>query len=142
MQEAAIAPLTDLNLVRTPIPPVLIAAQKAPYALPRDPSCGGIAGEVVALDIALGADLDAPVLNANAGVADRGSEVAGDAVISVVRSTTESVIPFRGWVRKLTGAERYAKDVAAAITAGTVRRSFLKGLGEAGACDAPASPRH
>jgi len=38
------------------------------------------------------------------------------------------VIPFRGWIRKLTGAERYSKRVAAAITAGAVRRAFLKGV--------------
>jgi hypothetical protein len=38
------------------------------------------------------------------------------------------VVPYRGWVRKLTGAERYSKEVAAAIAAGTVRRAFLKGV--------------
>ncbi|MEO8152572.1 MAG: hypothetical protein ABI605_05835 [Rhizobacter sp.] len=32
------------------------------------------------------------------------------------------------------GAERYAKDLWAAIAAGTVRRAFLKGLGVARSC--------
>jgi hypothetical protein len=49
-------------------------------------------------------------------------------------------VPFRGWVRKLSGAERYSKEVAAAIAAGTVRRAYLKGLGEAKGCAAPAAP--
>jgi hypothetical protein len=37
-------------------------------------------------------------------------------------------------VRKLSGAERYSKQVAAAIAAGTVRRAFLKGMAQASAC--------
>jgi hypothetical protein len=47
---------------------------------------------------------------------------------------------FRGWVRKLSGAERYSKQVAAAIAAGSIRRAFLKGLGQAAACPVPATP--
>jgi hypothetical protein len=44
-------------------------------------------------------------------------------------------------VRKLTGAERYSKEVAAAIAAGTIRRTFLEGLGQAADCPVPAAPR-
>jgi hypothetical protein len=44
-------------------------------------------------------------------------------------------------VRKLTGAERYSREVAAAISAGTIRRAYLKGLGASAGCDAPAAPR-
>jgi len=54
-----------------------------------------------------------------------------------LRSTTEGLVPFRGWVRKLSGAERYSKQVQAAIAAGAARRAFLKGLMAAKAC-APA----
>lgn len=139
--DAAIAPLHDLNLVRAPIPPVLLAAVKAPYAAPADPSCSGIADEVKELDEVLGADLDTPATAKNPSLIERGSDTAGEALVSVVRSTAEGVLPFRSWVRKLTGAERYSKEVAAAITAGTVRRSFLKGVGQTLACEAPASPR-
>jgi len=32
--------------------------------------------------------------------------------------------------------------VQAAITAGAVRRAYLKGLGEAKGCDPPATPSH
>ena len=141
LESAAIAPLNDLNLVRAPIPAVLLAAQKAPYALPPDASCSGIAAEVQSLDAVLGADLDTPVTQKDASLIERGSDTAGEALVGVVRSTAEGVIPFRSWVRKLTGAERYSKEVAAAITAGTVRRSFLKGLGQSAACESPASPR-
>lgn len=138
---AVVAPLTDLNLVRAPIPPVLSAALKAPYALPADRSCAALAGDVRALDAVLGADLDTPPTGANPSLIERGVDAAGDAVVGTVRDTTEKVVPLRGWVRKLSGAERYSKEVAAAIAAGTIRRAYLKGLGHAGSCGAPAAPR-
>jgi hypothetical protein len=50
------------------------------------------------------------------------------------------VVPFRSWVRKLSGAERYSRDVSAAIAAGIVRRSYLKGVGQVRGCEAPAAP--
>jgi hypothetical protein len=140
-EEAATAPLHDLNLVRAPIPAVLVAAGKAPYALPADASCAGLAAEVESLDAVLGADLDTPVTDKNPSLIERSSDAAGRALVSALRSTTESVIPFRTWVRHLTGAERYSREVAAAIAAGSVRRSYLKGLGEAWGCEAPAAPR-
>lgn len=139
--QAATAPLSDLNIVRAPIPPVLSAAQRAPYGAPPDASCAGIAAEVQAIDAVLGADLDTPATAGNPSLIERGTEAAGDAAIGAVRNTTEGVMPFRGWVRKLTGAERYAKEVAAAIAAGGVRRAYLKGLGQAAGCAAPAAPR-
>jgi hypothetical protein len=91
---------------------------------------------VHALDAALGADLDTPPTPSNPGLVERG----GDVAVGAVRSAAEGVVPFRGWIRKLTGAERYAKEVAAAIAAGTIRRAYLKGLGQAAGCTAPAAP--
>ena len=88
----------------------------------------------------LGADLDTPSTDRNPSLIERGGHAAGEAAVGALRSTTESVIPFRGWVRKLTGAERYSREVAAAIAAGSVRRSYLKGVGQARGCAAPAAP--
>ncbi len=134
VRDAATAPLSDLNIVRAEIPPVLTAAQKAPYALPADKGCAALAADVQSLDAALGADLDSAPTEQNPSLIERS---AGDAL----RSAAQNVIPYRGWVRKLTGAERYSREVAAAIAAGTVRRAYLKGLGAAGGCAAPAAPR-
>jgi hypothetical protein len=134
VRDAATTPLSDLNVVRADIPPVLAAAQKAPYAAPADKSCGALAADVQALDAALGADLDTPATGSNPSLIERG---AADAL----RNTAEGVIPFRGWVRKLTGAERYSREVAAAIAAGTIRRAYLKGIAQAGGCAAPPAPR-
>jgi hypothetical protein len=133
-KDAAATPLSDLNVVRAEIPPVLAAAQKAPYALPADRGCAALGAEIQALDAALGADLDTTERGHNPSLIERG---VGDAL----KNTAEGVIPFRGWVRKLTGAERYSREVAAAIAAGTIRRAYLKGLGSAAGCAAPAAPR-
>ncbi len=134
VRDAANAPLQDLNVVRAEIPPLLSAAQKAPYAVPADRSCAALDIDVQALDAALGADLDTAPSDNNPSLIERS---AGDAL----RSAAQNVIPYRGWVRKLSGAERYSRDVAAAIAAGTVRRAYLKGIAQAGACGPPAGPR-
>lgn len=139
--EATTAPLGDLNLVRADIPPALKAAQRAPYAPPAAPGCEALAAEVQALDAVLGADLDTPATRSHPSLIERGGDAAEDAAVGAVRSAAQGVVPFRSWVRKLTGAERYARDVAAAIAAGTVRRAYLKGLGAATGCVAPAAPQ-
>ena len=139
--DIATTPLSDLNLVRTKIPPVLLAAQKHPYAPPEDKGCAALAEQVKNLDAVLGADLDAPVNPDDPGLVQRGVDFAGDAAWGVARGVAEGVVPFRSWVRKLTGAEKHAKEVAAAIAAGVVRRSYLKGLGQAAGCEPPAAPR-
>ena len=139
--QAATAPLSDLNLVRAEIPPILALALKSPYQAPPAPSsCAVLAAEVRLLDAALGADLDTPVTATNPSLVERGSGAAGDAAVGALRGAAEGVIPFRGWVRKLSGAEKYSREVAAAIAAGTVRRAFLKGLGQAQGCKSPAAP--
>lgn len=132
--QAATTPLSDLNVVRAEIPAVLRAAAAAPYAVPADASCAALAAEVRALDELLGPDLDAPP-GARPSLLERGE----DAATGALQRTAEGVIPFRGWVRKLSGAERYSRQVSAAITAGGVRRGFLRGLQTGKACvTAPA----
>ena len=127
---AATTPLNDLNLVNAPIPEALAAAQKAPYAAPADSSCSALASAVRTLDEVLGPDLDAPASDTNPGLIERG----GSAAASALQRTAEGVVPFRGWVRKISGAERYSQQVAAAIAAGTVRRAYLKGLSRGKGC--------
>jgi hypothetical protein len=131
---AAATPLSDLNLVNAPIPEILMAAQRSPYGLPSPDECKTIADEIQKLDEVLGPDLDTPVTEANRGLIERGGDAAGDAAVSAIQRSAEGVIPLRGWIRKISGAERYSKRVAAAIAAGTVRRAFLKGLRVARSC--------
>lgn len=137
LEGAAQAPLRDLNLLRTKIPDVLLQAMADPYARPPVVKCPQLIAMVKPLDAALGADLDVPSADED-DLLEKGREGAFGAMASVA----SDAIPFRGWVRRLTGAERHDRLVQAAITAGGVRRAYLKGLGESKGCNPPATPSH
>ena len=133
---AAAAPLRDVNLMRTEIPQVLLDALADPYKRPRPFTCAQYIALVRPLDEALGPDFDVPA-------ADDASLVrkANDVALGGAASLAQDIVPFRGWVRRLSGAQRHDALVSAAITAGASRRAYLKGLGEAKGCKAPAIPR-
>jgi hypothetical protein len=139
--DALTTPLSDFNLIRTEIMPILLAAAKAPYRSPDDKTCKGLEAEVNALDRSLGPDLDAAGAADEISLLEQGSNEVGNAAMGALRGAAEGLIPFRSWVRRLTGAEQHSKDVAAAVAAGIVRRAYLKGLGQAGGCPVPAAPR-
>jgi hypothetical protein len=134
--DAVATPFNDLNLANTPIPPVLQEAKKNPYLAPQDQSCAALASQVQALDAVLAPDLDAVPLPGGGGAG-----MVENAGMSALRRTIEGFVPFRGVLRTLSGADRYADTVAASIVAGNIRRAYLKGLGQARLCAAPAAPR-
>jgi len=138
---AVTSPLSDFNLVQTAIPTVLVDAAKNPYLAPSDTSCANLSALVLALDAQLAPDLDAPKPKDKPDVATQGSQAAGEAAVGAIRSTVEGLIPYRTWIRKLTGAERYSSQVSEAIRAGNVRRAYLKGVGQANHCTWPAAPQ-
>lgn len=113
------------------IPPVLVALEGKPYGPPVDGTCAGLAAEVLALDAVLGPDLDA--------LAPAGQQSRNSAAKALTQAS-HSLVPYRSWIRKLSGAERRAERLAAALLTGTARRAFLKGLGAAQGCEPPASP--
>lgn len=136
VQGAATAPLRDLNVMKTPIPEILLQALDAPYARPpRNWRCSTLAALVRPLDAALGPDIDqTPVEDDD--LMDRGKQTA----LGVAGDLASGAIPFRGVVRRLSGAYSHDRLVQSAIIAGNVRRAYLKGLGEARGCPSPASP--
>jgi hypothetical protein len=134
------APFEDANLIRIQIPPVLLEAQKAPYARPDPASCSQIADDVRDLDDALGDDFDSDQPE-DVNVDAKHGRQAGELMVSAMRDTTEDLIPFRSWVRRLSGAQAHANIVRTAVYAGRVRRAYLKGLGEAIGCRFPAAPK-
>lgn len=136
LANAATTPLNDLNLVSAPIPEVLSSAQKAPYSMAPSATCASLVDEVGALDEVLGPDLDTAATDANPSLIERGSSAA----VGAIQKSAEGVVPFRGWVRKLSGAERYSRQVAAAIAAGTARRAYLKGVSAGRNCERPRNP--
>ena len=52
------------------------------------------------------------------------------------------LLPFAGFVSTLSGAGKHDQLVSEVIIAGSVRRAYLKGLGEAYRCPFPAYPDH
>ena len=141
---AMTAPLRDMNLLRTKIPPALLAAMADPYARPpgKKITCETLIPLVASLDVALGDDLDRRPAEEGEDLMNRGKRMAGSAVFGAVADTAQDLIPMRGWVRRLSGAEKHDKLVQHAIASGAVRRAYLKGLGESRGCDPPATPQH
>ncbi|PIB91758.1 hypothetical protein [Caulobacter sp. FWC2] len=136
------APLRDVNIVRTKIPRVLLEAMDDPYQRPARADCASLISLVQPLDVALGEDIDRNPPTENEDLMDRGRKAAGGAALGAVASAAQDMIPMRGWVRKLSGAERHDRLVQSAVASGAVRRAYLKGLGEARGCNPPATPQH
>lgn len=130
------APLQDFNLVREGIPEILLRARTAPYGTEGLERCDALSAEIALLDDALGPDIDAP------GAAEQASidQQAAGLALDVVRDTATDFIPFRSWVRRLSGAEQHSRDVQLAVRAGLSRRAFLKGVGMQRNCPPPAAP--
>ena len=127
--DVATTPVTDLNLKRDEIPQLLIEAQENPYDLTGLGHCGPLVAEVEKLNTMLGDDVD---LQSTAG--------KGGSAGHIAQSLVGSVVPFRGLVREISGANEQKRKLQAAIEAGIARRSFLKGVGQTRGCRYPARP--
>ena len=137
---AVTAPLEDLNIKQAHIPDVLLRAVADPYDVKDLTRCEGVAAEIGKLDGALGPDLDeAPAPDDRSAMQKAGAQ-AKTAVVAGVRGETEDLLPFRGWVRKLSGADQHRKELEAAVKAGSIRRGYLKGVGMRMNCAPPAAP--
>lgn len=140
MGDAVTAPLRDFNVIQRDIPEILTIARANPYAVPERLDCAGLQYDVSRYDLVLGPDLDVPGDAADRSLYARGAEAASNAALDAVRDATTGWIPFRSVIRRLTGAEQADRDFRASVLAGTIRRAYLKGLGEAHGCTMPAAP--
>lgn len=136
--DAASAPLEDFNLVRREIPP-LLAAMPSPYHIDPELTCARIDMDLAELDAVLGQDWDtlAPDKRLNTEIL---ADEAAEAALDTVRSVSTGWIPFRGLLRKATGAESHEKRYNQAYRIGAQRRAYLKGYGLAAGCELPARP--
>jgi len=116
-------PAKDIGLAKNKIPPSLIEASDAPYSLDGLRTCRQIADAVRVLDAALGPDYSAGGPNDKVSV----GKAAGGAVVN-------SLIPFRGVVREVSGAAAADRRLAAATQAGFARRGFLRGVHQTRGC--------
>lgn len=126
-------PFEDLGFKEQPIPEKLQVIQKNPYNLPKETTCEEIRKELDELDRLLGPDVCTPE-NPTGLMPTRKGEYVEDGA-SAIRNQAVGIVddyvglPFRGIIRRLSGAERHAKEVVKAYQAGNLRRAFLKGIG-------------
>src|SRR5262245_6594541 len=125
--DVAATPATDLNLRKDEIPQLLIDAQVKPYDLNGLSKCSQLAAQVGEFDAILGNDIDLP-------------QTAGQRVSPgrIGQYVVGSFIPFRGIIREVSGAADQRRRMDAAITAGLIRRAYLKGIGTERGCRYPA----
>lgn len=130
-QGAMTQPLRDFGLIRPTIPPELSRIVD-PYAPPMGPGCAWLNYELAGLESVLGNDGTRSAERRRSG-----TEVVSDAADSAVRGAVSDLIPARGLVRQLSGAEAADREMARAQERGRVRRAYLMGLSHANECGAP-----
>ncbi|MET0252163.1 MAG: hypothetical protein ABW203_08305 [Novosphingobium sp.] len=130
-QDVVTSPLSDMNIKKRDIPPVLQAAVDRPYDLSGIKSCAGFTTAVADLDMVLGEDIDVAQDQSD-------EEKMGNTAGAVAKSVIGSFIPFRGVIRELSGANAQERAWQRAVYAGSVRRAFLKGMGQQRGCAYPA----
>lgn len=131
-ENIATQPARDVGIEKTKIPSVLTDAVRQPYAAPAPNSCKGITADIAELNEALGPDFTGnPTDNE-----DKFGRLASAGAGAVVNS----LIPFRGLVREVSGAAPAERRLDAAINAGTARRGYLRGLAQAKGCKLPPPP--
>jgi hypothetical protein len=113
-------PARDVGIMKRQVPPILVKAQNDPYSLKGLKTCKQLSGELTSLNEVLGADyvVGNEVKENRAG---KLAEAGGKTVIN-------SIIPFRGLVREVTGAAPADRRLNAALDAGYARRGFLRGV--------------
>lgn len=125
-ERIATEPARDVGLQRMTVPPVLEAARAGPYGMAGTRTCAGIGQALGDLDRALGPDFDSPPARSGSRTG-RIAEAGGRAVVN-------TIIPFRGVVRELSGSAEADRRMQAAVDAGLARRGFLRGLAQSRGC--------
>lgn len=128
---ATTIPLRDVGLVRPEIPLALRNLQY-PYSTVDLTDCAAVARAINTLDAALGPESYQPGPNRN--VWDMSGDFIEDQAIQAAEDTMEDLIPFRSWVRRLSGANRAERDAIRAVANGQQRRTFLRGYGASLGC--------
>ncbi|MCP1472067.1 hypothetical protein J3E64_003782 [Sphingobium sp. OAS761] len=126
-------PVRDVGLDKDDIPPVLTKAVENPYAAPASRTCKALNRDLGELDAVLGDDFTVGK-EANENRTGKIAEAVGKTIVN-------SLIPFRGLVREISGAAPAERRLQAAVTAGIARRGYLRGLASAKGCRiAPVPP--
>ena len=122
----ATQPARDVGLDKDEIPPVLVKAVENPYAPAPSRTCKGYKASLAELNAVLGEDFTVGA-KANENRTGKIAEAVGKTVVN-------SLIPFRGLVREISGAAPAERRLQAAVTAGIARRGYLRGIASAKGC--------
>ncbi len=122
-------PIRDIGIAKTKTPEVLERALVSPYAVPAK-GCTAIKSALVELNAALGPDFGTG-REVNVDRFGDLAEAGGSAVVN-------SLIPFRGLVREVSGAGPAERRRDAAVAAGLARRGYLRGVAGSRKCSIPA----
>ncbi len=129
---AASTPLRDFGLSKEEIPPAVASAVMLKYAPPE--TCAQATVLVRGFDAVLGDDIDRPEDKDDDGLIARGAVEASKLIIGAAKDEVTGLIPFRGLVRRVSGAKAHEKKVQNAIYVAHLRRAFLKGWANAQGC--------
>lgn len=122
-KEVVTQPARDVGIERTRIPPLLVEVSQDPYGMYGTANCRQLTSGISALNGVLGPDFSTTPTGKKTNIAKAG----GAAVVN-------SLIPFRGLVREVSGAAPAERRLEAATNAGIARRGFLRGLKRARGC--------
>lgn len=128
---AASIPLRDVGLIRQEIP-LLLRNLQYPYSTAGLSDCGSVAREIGQFDGVLGPESYQPGPQRN--VWDRSGDFVEEQTIEAAESTAQDLIPFRSWIRRISGASRAERDALRAVANGQQRRTFLRGYGASLGC--------
>jgi hypothetical protein len=133
-EDVVTQPVEDVGIDKKDIPENLLRIQDKPYSLAGIKTCAQIRSAIGDMDAVLGEDLDVPY---EATRDDKRKDTAG----KIGGLLVNSIIPFRGVIREISGAAAQERRYNAAVYAGVVRRSFLKGVGLQRGCKYPSAPQ-
>jgi len=129
--DAAYTPLRDVNLMRPEIP-LLLRNLQYPYSTATLTDCAAIVREIGQLDAVLGPESYQPGPNRN--IWDRSGDFLEEQTINAAEGTASDLIPFRSWVRRISGASAAEREALRAVANGQQRRTFLRGYGASLGC--------
>src|SRR5262249_37414267 len=90
------------------------------------------------LDAVLGPESFQPGPDRN--IWDKSGDFAERGTIQAAQSAANGLIPFRSWVRLITGASAAEREALRAFANGQQRRTFLRGYGASLGCPNPGPP--
>lgn len=138
--DVASSPFRDIGLVRPEVPQTL-QGLGYPYSnRGLHAGCDAVLYEIGKLDAILGDENFQP--GTERGISSKGIDAIEGAVLNSARNAAGDIIPYRGWVRQISGAAKAEKEAQRAIVQGQTRRAYLRGYGAALGClnAVPAPP--